>query len=907
MLAADVMAEPFMDQSRDSARLNVTKLFWPPAPEDFVPRHHLQERLDEIGRRPLTLLSAPAGYGKSTTISAWLQSSGCYRAWLSLDESDNATATFLTYFLAAIRKPIPGFADELVATVAGSSVPPNSQFIATLAAELELLDRAVVLVLDDFQLINNAEILALFTEWMRHPHPGLHLVLLTRHDPDLPLESWRARNQVTDIRSNSLRFSTEESAEFLRKATNGELGGGDVARLQAVTEGWAAALRLAVLSLGQGTGRGEGVLDVEAIDFELMAYLAGQVLDRTSADTQQFLLKTSFLERLSGPLCDAVLTGTPLQKDGQAILNELYQENMFLVPISSDRQWFRYHHLFQEFLQRRFASSSSPESLATLHHLAARWFAENGDTMEAIRHYIAADDMKAAIQVVAENRGGLMAEDRWLDLETWFRLFPASVVDTSPDLLLIQAWSAQFRRFDLPFLAQISGEVDTLLADSDLDPGRVEQLAAENEILKAAVAYFGAKPDVAVAASERGLAVLSSSHYMARSYGWLYASGARQMQGDLSGAQDAIDQARLEDLAQTGYPKARASAAKGYVAWMNADLSGVKQAGEAMLIVGTASSQPQTFNWGHYFLASAHYHQNALDKAIHHARFVLEHRIGSHVHGAMHTGMVLALSYLGQGEQQKVDDLMEELAAFAVWARSESMLALLEGMKADIAYRRGQANEAMYWAELAMTRLPLAAMPIFYVPHLTVAKVLVAANGLTRRSLVSDYLARLHEHAERINNTRVFMEVLALEALFLDSLGREEAACELLERSLHLAEPSGFVRLYIDLGAQMRGLLARFAQRNPSTELVNRIRLDASEAISVSEPSNDALIESLTNRECQVLELLARRLSNQEIGDELVITVSTVKRHTINIYQKLGVRSRRDAVSAARALGILDG
>lgn len=498
-----------MESPRESARLNVTKLFWPPPPEDFVPRRHLQQQLDEIGRRPLTLVSAPAGYGKSTTVGAWLDASETHRAWLSLDENDNDHGEFLAYLLEAIRKSIPTFADELLAIVKNSTIPPNAHIIAMLVDELELLDRDIVLVLDDFQMIHNPVVLSLFTDWMRHPHPRLHLVLLTRHDPGLPTAVWRVRNQVVDIRSESLRFSPEESAEFLQKAAKVDLGAEDVARLQMTTEGWAAALRLAVLSLGQGTGQWLGALDSGTIDYEVMAYLAGQVLEGTSDDTQQFLLKTSILDRLSGPLCDAVMVDTPRQRSGQEILNELYQENMFLVCTSSDRQWFRYHHLFQEFLRRRLARRYSPEEIANLHRLAARWFADNDYIVEAIRHFIAADDRAAAIQVVAEHRHELMAEDRWLDLDNWFRLFPSSIIESSPDLLLIEAWNAQFRQFDLPTLARNTAKVDKLLANSELGPAHVEQLAAENDILKAIAAYLEARPRDALDASERGLKVLS--------------------------------------------------------------------------------------------------------------------------------------------------------------------------------------------------------------------------------------------------------------------------------------------------------------------------------------------------------------------------------------------------------------
>ncbi len=895
-----------MGQSSEAARLNVTKLFWPPAPEDFVPRRHLQELLDEIGRRPLTLVSAPAGYGKTTTISAWLQSSRSYRAWLSLDESDNAPATFLTYFLAAIRKAIPGFADELAAVVTGANVPPNSHFIATLADELELLDRAVVLVLDDFQVIQNAEILALLTEWMRHPHPGLHLVLLTRHDPGLPLVAWRARNQMLDIRSNGLRFSPDESAEFLRRASKVELHKEDVARLQAQTEGWVVALRLVTLAMGRDGDRQQGAPEAGVVDHDLLEYMTGHVFRAVSPTTQQFLLETSMLERLSGSLCAALMPETLTPGDGQALLESLYRENMFLVPVDPDRQWFRYHHLFQEFLRRALESRYAREDVARLHQRAGLWYAENGYIEEAIRHYHAAGDLDAALSLVAEKRQDLMSEDRWQDLESWYRVFSSSTIESSPELLLTQAWNIQFRHFDLERISELASKVDELLAHPTVDPVRAQQLAGENAILKALSYYLSCRPEAALELCEQGLAVLPKSHYIARSRGWLIGATARQMLGDLSGAHDAIWEARHEDMSWPGQLRARAGATAGFVSWIAADLRGLRQAGESMVGAASPAQQPQSYQWGHYFLACASYHQNRLDDAITQAKMVFDRRFGHHVHGAVHSGMILAQSYLVRGELDKVDEIIDELVTFSMWVRSEPIVTLVESMRIELMLRRGQVAETIHWTDLAMERMLLGAMAFFYAPQLTVARALVARNDLRQSEKVADCLGKLQRHAEDTHNVRVLIEVLALQAMYQDSQGDHKAALTALDRSLHLAEPSGFVRLYVDLGSQMRGLLARVAQQDTSAEFVNRIRVEARGGIYVAERSSGALIESLTDREFQVLELLARRLSNKEIGDTLVITVSTVKRHTINIYQKLGVQSRRDAVEAALALGILD-
>ena len=868
-----------------------------------MPRLRLKDQLALIVHRPLTIVSAPAGYGKSTTIGAWLEQQQGHRAWISLDEGDDYPAEFLAYFLAAIRRSVPSFGDALLPMIDGAGVLSMADFSRGFLAELDSLTQDVILVLDDFHVIRDDEILAFISESMRHPHPALHLVLMGRHDPLLPMVDWRARNQVVDIRAGGLRFGLDETTEFLGKATKKKLEDREVALLQTKTEGWPAALRLAALSYLNGAGTPLSVDELAAIDSDIMGYLASQVLSRLSPAKQSFLIQTSILERMSGPLCEAVISDEGLNVDGPAMLEELHRENMLLVSISYEAEWYRYHHLFRDFLRHQLTQQYSPKAINGLHTRASQWLADNGYIVEAIKHALTAGESDMAVNLVAENRNLLMEEDRWDRLESWYRLFPEQVVNISPDLLLIRAWSAHFRRFDLLAVAQITNQVSDILLRMDPKSTRARELAAENDVLCSLVDYFGLRPSTAAELCLSSLQVLPMRYYVVRSNAWLFLAASLQMQGDLAGALSMLQQATREDMAFPDSPRARSFVGIAFIHWIAGDLEALKQSGNNTLAIGSLAELPQSFVWGHYFLASAYYHQNQLQKALNHAQVSFDHRFSVHAQCAVHSGYIVALIHLALGQQDQLNATIDDLVDYAMTVRSERLAAMVEAMRADLAIRRGQQRAAIHWAEQALQRTQPAAAHLFFMPQLTVPKVMLAANDPSKRNLLADYLHKLHEQVATIHNTRCLIEVLALEALFFDSINEEQKAFAALERSLSLAGPSGFIRLYVDLGPRMKNLLARLSQRNPSNEFLNHV-LAAFQPITLP-AINQAMVEPLTYREREVLSLLAKRLTNKEIALQLVIAEGTVKRHTINIYQKLNVNGRRGAVDAARDLGLL--
>jgi LuxR family maltose regulon positive regulatory protein len=887
--------------------LLLTKLYPPPLTEDYIPRQRLGERLKQVDQRPLTLVSAPAGYGKSTLLSAWLNEWACPGIWLSLDERDNDLGSFAGYMVAAIRTLYPIFGEKMLAILDGAIIPNASTYVQMLCTELESLEEGIVLILDDYGSISSDDVHAFIEELLRHPHPHIHLVLLTRHDPPLPLSDWRARNLIVEIRSHELRFSLEETTRFLQQAMDGQLDEAMIAILNDITEGWAAGLRLAALSFLHKGDLQEQIGKLDGSNMYIAEYLVSQVLTRLPAETQTFILQSSILDQFSAPLCQAVVALDFSLARTQKILQELSRDNIFTVALDNRGEWFRYHQLFQQFLQLRLADENSATDVAALHNRASAWFAENGLIEDALKHAFSAGNMDAAVEMVAANRQDMMNQEHHQRLARWLKMFPQEIIDNSPDLLLLQGRFAQILRFDAAELSRVIARVDSLVPRLQLEAVRAQRLLAENDALRSAKYYFAMEPLKAQLCCQNALGVLPLAWYSLRSYCWIYGAVALQMSGDLSGAYEWIARAQREDLKVRDGPQARNTSSAGFVGWIAADLRSMQNVGEHMLEIISGDSRQQSHGWAHYFLACVHYHRNELDRAERHARQVFDRRYTNHSRASIYSAFILALIEHARGKPEAVQAMTAEVSALAAEIRSTPFTIMVQSFRAELAVQQGQAQEVYLWAEQAYAHMQLSVMPFFYAPQMTIPKVMIAANMPGSLVLAADCLQQLHELAESTFNVRILIEVLALEALVHFAQGDKETALSTMKRSLSLALPGGFIRLYVDLGEKMAELLWKMQNLGQFSEYIAAI-LSAFPDITPVETTPDQsrqLVEPMTDREEEILILLAKRYTNKEIAAELYISPSTVKRHTINIYQKLSVHKRRDAVRAAKELGLI--
>lgn len=907
--------------------LLATKLYRPPVRPDLEPRTRLVERLDHNRHRPLTLISAPAGYGKTILASMWLEACGCPGAWVSLDETDNDLQSFAGYLLAALQSIFPTL-ELKTPSVLESPVLPLAPVLARyLLNDVEQVTEPFILALDDVHLIRDQAILDLLSELLRHPPHAMHLVLIGRRDPALPIASLRAHRQVTEIRVQDLRFTPEEAARLLGTLLNREIDGATAAEWTERTEGWVTGLLLAALSLRHRVETDDVRLDIPEHSAYLQDYLVAEVLANLPPARRDWLLLTSLLDRFCAPLCEAVARGETAASQpgltGIEFIRWLQADNLFLVHLDDRAEWFRFHHLFQQLLRDRLQEHLPPEEIEAAHRRASLWFAQAGLIEEALEHALSGGDDQGAVHLVEQNRYELMNTEQWHRLDRWLKLLPEEAVAQSPQLACASAHLAM-NRGQAPEIISSLQRAEHLL--SSLTPGTVEHGTAQSElaVVYAILDVIERRPAQAINRAQSGLERLPpQALYIRASATGAYAIGL-QMQGDLQQGAAAI----RDTLAGHAWPEGLQAKLGYYLCTMFAhqgDLTGVLTSARSGLSLAEKVRTPETLSQYRYHLGAAHYLRNELIQAEPHLQALLEDRANSSPLYLANGGYVLALICHTQGRTGEATQLINLLEDHFRKMKHTHALAFFRAFRVELALRQGELREARLLSENVDFE-GVMAIHYLYTPPLTPIKMLLAEGTAESLADANSRLAALEAEVRRINRRSVLVDVLALQALVCHAQGDEQTALEKLTAALDLGIVGGNIRSFVDLGRPMADLLSRLRQTGlversdvlpyverilaafgPATEHKQPVTTSAatgpSSPLVLTESGN--LVEPLTKREFEVLELLAQRLTYQEIGAQLFITAGTVGGHVHRIYSKLQVDNRRQAVTKARSLGLL--
>lgn len=902
-----------MQNLRDLTPLIQTKLHRPPLPVDLVPRPRLIEWLNQHQRRPLTLVSAPAGYGKSTLISCWLESVDCPNAWVSLDEHDNELMSFLLYFLAAFQKIFPNAGTETQSLLMATPLPPIHVVSRVLLNELNQIEQPFILVLDDYQLIETQSIHDLLNEILLHPPHNLHLVLGTRMDPLLPLVTLRAKSQVTEVRTQDLRFSFEETTLLFQKMVGAPLDQTTLMNMDALVEGWVTGLRLAALAMHHRIGRPSIAVELSAHNRYVTDYLFTEILAKQAARLSDCMVKTSILERFCAGLCETVCFqekqlpkngANPSESSGVQFLRWLQASNLFVIPLDDQREWFRYHHLFRDFLQQELVRRFTPDEIKTLHSVTGRWYACNGWNEEALYHLLLAEDISAAIELVARHRPMMMNSTQWSRLEGWLNLFSAGTVEASSELWMLKTWLF-YHRGQWSELPALLHQLDTIMTQQP-DQEKTRHLIGEISSLRSLIAYHSGDIDGAISHARRALDFVDPEFWIVRVFARMHLGGGLLLKGDVNGACHAFYGAFEEEKVQSKPFKATLLMTTCYIHWVTADLQSMEQAANQAITLCQETDFLPILGQSSYHLGCVRYQHNDLVAAEGLFKSVVDRPYQNYGTGFSSSVCGLALTYQAMGRAIDASDVTERAIAFLLESGNTTQMPVIQALQAELALMQGRVPVASQWAAKLDPVPSLVPMPWFLAPHLTLVKVWLAKNTPASQAKAAGLLIQLQEYLDGIHNTRFLIETLALQALFDDATGNQPAALISLEKALRLAQPGGFIRLFVDLGAQMAVLLSRMVVDQELKPYLTQIR-SAFQGSQKMEASIiwDEIPETLTDRELQILELLGERLSNKEIAAQLVITPGTVKGHTIHIYQKLNVNSRRQAVDKAIKLGIL--
>lgn len=885
-----------------------SKLRRPRLVGDFVARSGLLRRLDAGSELPLTLLSAPAGYGKTSLLVHWLEGRDGAAAWLSLDRDDSEPMVFASYFVAAVRTVFPDACAETLICLHASPPPSLATLAGSLSNALEALPSPLVLVLDGYQHVDSPSTQALLDRLLSHPASGLRLVISTRQDPRLSLGALRVREAMVEIRVPDLQFDERESTTLIERCAGRAVSDEAMDHLQACSEGWPVGVRLAALALrntdANGLARG-----LTGESPEVQQYFVEELLAQQAPGTVDCLLRTSILDRFCAPLCDAVLwEGAALGETpvSQALMRVVASGAILCSVIDHGRHWYRYHRLFREFLQRQLSMRRTPADIAELHQRAAAWFATEGLLEEAIPHALAGDGPAAAGHLLARHRNLLLGREQRQRLDRCLRLLPPDTVEGDPELLVLKAWLMYHQGRHVEIAAVVDrGEalIDSAAAGEHFPGGEV--LRGHLFALRSLQAYLEGQAGIVVALAEQALQRLPATCVHARVTAQALLAGGRQAAGDLAGARDGIRQALAHAAGPIDACQAPLVATLCVIDWMAADLSALQWTADQYYNLSDARfASEENAALGRYFLGLVQYHRNELSLAEATLLPALAPEHAPRLGYRTEISFLLAAVYQALGQADRAREIVDAVCARLAQKRDLPGLFRARACQADLALRQGRLGDAQEWARSFDPGPVQFVYRFFSAPHLTLARVWIAEGSGESRAQASRLLQLLEAELTSRHNVRFLVEVLALQGLLQHTLGDETAAVERLGRALALAKAGGFIRLFVDLGQELARPLKLMHADMGNARFVGQILAALNDDWLVS-AGRQQVGADLTRRELKILKLLAVRLSNIEISEELCISRATVKRHTQNIYRKLRASSRREAVVKARTLNIL--
>jgi LuxR family maltose regulon positive regulatory protein len=892
--------------------LLTTKLYIPPVRPEWVPRPRLLARLNGGLHRKLTLISAPAGFGKTTVLREWAQQSACPVAWVSLDTGDNDPARFWAYVIAAVQTIHKGIGDSALGGLQSPRLPSIEGLLTGLLNEIAQVSDPTVLVLDDFHVIADRAVHDGLTFMLHNLPPQMHLILSSRADPPWPLGRLRARREMTELRTADLRFTDDEAASFLNEAMKLGLSPEDIAALEERTEGWIVGLQMASLAM-QARLSTRGYTDVSGFikAFSgshrfILDYLVEEVLDQQPREVQEFLLKSSILKRMTAPLCNAV-TG---RDDSQTILAHLEGANLFLIPLDDERRWYRYHQLFADLLRSRL-QQIQPDGIPALHRRASEWYERGGQIVEAVGHALLAGDIEWIERLVAGNALAVIYHGELATVARWLDALPDELMRSRSQLCVAQAWALAYAG-QLDRIEPLLGDAERALASPGehteaplLSTAEEQQIAGHIAAVRAYVAALGDDWPHAAELAREALDRLPEEDLTVRGWTAALLGDVLRSQGDFPGAAQAFAEATAISRA------AGDSHLEVDVLWEQALLHLAQ--GQLHNAMGTCEEALQIANeytrqggrqlpvtgYIYTLMSEVLCEWNDLETALRYGQEGLElcQRWGQAdalTHGYYRLARVLHAA-------GKTDDALHTVQEARRMARGlgASYVITAGAHEARIRLAQGDVTAAARWVQESGLRVDDELRLETCIGHLALAKILLAQGRLDE---ALGLLVRLLRMVEAIGAMTPAIGILVLQALVLQAQGEGEQALAALDRALTLAEPEGYVRVFVGEGAPMRKLLRQAAARGIKLDYVAKL-LAALEEETDQRGTTD-LIEPLTDREMEVLQLLTTPLSTQEIAQELFISVHTARSHIKSIYRKLDVHTRMEAIQRAKELNL---
>lgn len=906
-----------------------TRLYRPQLPGSLLVRPALVELLDFKTPKVLTLVTAPAGFGKTTLVSSRLDemqcqdsnnATGCLPStWLTIDENDQGLIIFLRHFIAALRKIIPEACPESFKLAYANNELAEESIQLVLTNEIAEIQERFIIVLDDFHRNSCPKLYALLSGWARHWPLPMHMVIISRTQPPLPLAKLKSQGKINDIRSRDLRFSPQEAEGYIRLTTNRDPGEKTLADLLNHLEGWAAGLKLVSIALNQ-TNVGP---DIESVlsqgKQDIFSFLADEVFVQMSAAMQRFFMKVSILDNFCVSLCLALVDEDDLDESVSYFLENITSTELFITALHSEDEWYQMHNLMRSMLQNSLSKNYSPEQIKELHLRASYWYAGRNLLEPALEHAMKADNSSMIAELLDQTIFAALDSEDFLIMDRLMQTVTEEMKTNNPQFLFYKAWQ-NLSRWNISDIKKITGQAEKILKSAKPDTFTNQDfLFGQLAFFKGYLAFNSNNGKEAVKFCGKALDAFPTRLNYINGMGIFYYGLSMQSCESAQNAASYLQQSYRENNNDNSFALSHLFAL-ATIYLQDGDLKASEHYARLLLDKARINKAVQLEGYALAILGFVNYHWNRLDLAekwyqelneMSSLTKVVLNRIG-------YIGLILALQARGKFSEaidinnELIEREIELFGRFTEWTQVSRLQILAS---------QNQWKEAERWAD--EYREPFISdpfMPNMENPHVFKAKVLITRNDPKDLPEIMEFLGKYIEVTSKINYNRCKAEALAISALAEANAGNSAAAQDLLIESLKIAARGKMIRLYLDLGSQMhellkqvtpgveiaefvQDLLAAFADSNAGQREANQIAKGRPGFFA--DDMERPLYENLSIREREVLLLMAETISMQEIANRLFITYATAKRHTINIYSKLGVHNRWEAVSAARKNGII--
>lgn len=892
-----------------------TKFHRPPITDDLVERKLLIENLEKNRIKPFTLVSAPAGYGKSITVSQWIESLKLENVWISLDDEHNIFSVFIKYLSCAIRNTFSKSLVSFNSMVEAADIPELRVLLNTFINEIDILEKEFVLVLDDYHNVINSEIHDFINSYLEFPPQNLHLVIITRRDPPLKLNHLKTYNRSTELRMSNLSFSGVEGKELFKKQLGFEPENTILKRLIEITEGWAVGLKLTALSVDKQEDLEMLIDSSDHSNIMISEFLFQEVFFKQSKELQQILLFSSLLNRFSANLIKIIISNFTKASESKSdeidYLKFITHSSLFIIPLDHKNKWYRYHHLFQQLLQKQLNNTYSKKEIIDCHRHISLWFASNSYFEEALRHALCTEDNQLATQIVIDSRYQLMNNEQWNRLINLLNLLPAKLIDKNPLLLVAKGFYCDYRGQMAEFF-EIVNQIEEKYNQLQPDAPDYNKIKSEFFTLKAETCIILSDAETARLLSMEALELLPKEAQYIKTFAMYWYAFSNQMQNNADVAIKKIKEAlhNPEDFNSNTHTRLYVALCAIYL--MEGNLKMLKPTAKKSLALGKKYKFQETINVSYYYLVCLHYLQNDFQEAKRYFDIIYKNRYTSRIFYTTLCSITKSLIETSEGHFNQAWKTVNDISEFIYEIGDNLCKETVSIFKVELAmYQNNFSLDEDFDRNIDFNFPPL---------WLNYHRQLAEIRFLIGRNIDADLVealkknSKLIEFGYSINNVNFLIHALALQSLILWKQNAKKLAFESLNHCMLMASENQHIRAFLDLGSKMHELLKCYLKIYGNNAFLSKIFAAFNEESNIKNkdelfyPQKSVLTteNTLTQRELEILSSVANGLRNKEIAAKLFVSEDTIKKHLYRTFKKLEVSNRIQLIEKARELEILE-